>query len=380
MNKKLAIFNCLNYAMFGDIIGFKNGKGKYNKDFEGVLTKNKNPHDYIELSSIQCNYMLFKYVNDNMFNSLEQENEYYNYIPSSITIAHLIIAEEIINKNKNTNCILNIKNKLLNYYNKDNSKDIRDYPSYFKYNLENNNKQNYEINQYLSNYAASTMIIGIVYNNYEEIINFCFELGFIFNKNGIGILGGICSALFTNFLYNNIDIDKWIPIMLKLLKQQNVKKLFNLNKKYILDLELFIDNWEKYYNLKFKNKKYILYSIAFYEPSNRYQYYFNNFSNNKDKFYPGDSGSDCMIIVYDLLIDSKLNISQHNKYSQLEKLIIKSILHTGNTSNIASIVLCLYGITNNNDNDNEKNDNKLINKILISQDIFNKKIKKIFNI
>ena len=88
-----------------------------------------------------------------------------------------------------------------------------------------------------------------------------------------------------------------------------------------------------------------------------------------------------MIIVYDLLIDSKLYIAQNTPYlfSQLEKLIAKSTLHTGNTSNIASIVLCLYGIVNTNTTNNNKNDNKLINTILKSQNQFNKQIKRILS-
>ena len=86
MKKKIAILNCLNYAMFGDIIGYQNGILKYNKNFDGILNKDKNKHDYIELSSIQCNYMLFKYVNNNLFNGLVYENEYYNYIPSANTV------------------------------------------------------------------------------------------------------------------------------------------------------------------------------------------------------------------------------------------------------------------------------------------------------
>ncbi len=372
MKKKIAILNCLNYAMFGDIIGYQNGILKYNKNFDGILNKDKNKHDYIELSSIQCNYMLFKYVNNNMFNGLVYENKYYNFIPSSNTVIHLIIAKELISTPNNKDFIKNIKKNIKNYYNNDKQKKERDYNKYIINNL-NNDDNTYDINQNLSNSACYTMIVGIIYNDYDKIIDICFDIGLLLNKNGIAILGCITSALFINFVYNDITITDWITILLKLLKSKKIKNKFNLDNNFILDLNLFIHNWEKYYKLKFNNKKYIVYSNAFDEPSNRFQFYFNNFTNNKKEFYPGNLGDDCLIMVYDILIESSLDISQNKYFSQLEKLIVKSILHTGNSCNIATILFSLYGLKNDKDQE-------LINKIIFDKKEFNLLIEKIIHI
>ena len=368
MNKKNVILNCLNYAMFGDIIGYQNGNLKYNKSFDGILTKKNNEHDYIELSSIQCNYMLFKYVNNNLFNGLVYENEYYNYIPSANTVIHLIIAEELI-KNFNKNYIDNIKKKIINYYKNDKLKKKRDYNKYIIKNLTNTSNI-HDNTQNLSDSACYTMIIGIIFNDYFKIIDISFNIGLLFNKNGIGILGCITSSLFTNFAYNDIKISEWIIILLKLLKSDELKEKFKFNKKYLIDLEIFINSWNKYYLLKFNNKKYIDYSIAFGEPSNRYEFYFNNFSSNKKQFFPGNYADDCLIIVYDLLIESKLDTTINKNFSQLEKLVIKSILHTGNSNNIATILFSIYGLKN-------EKDTKYINKIIFNKNNYNKVINNI---
>ena len=76
---------------------------------------------------------------------------------------------------------------------------------------------------------------------------------------------------------------------------------------------------------------------------------FEKFSKIKDKFYPGDSGDDCIIIVYDTIIDTLIENEINYNDSKIinfpfDKIICYSILNTGKSNNLGSITSCLYGL------------------------------------
>jgi len=355
MNKekfKISIYYCLLYATIGDIIGFDNGVLKFNKNYYGIMNKKDNPHDYIELSSEVCNNMIFAFIFNGLLSGLQKKYESKNNIVSSNTILHLAVANSLT-KEYNTldEVIIIIKNNIITSYEKDEFKKERYYSDIIIRQIQNlkNEKYNYKNekynkNEYSSDVATRSMIIGIIFNNekdLDKLLYITINSARLTHNNGISILGGICSALFCKFAVNAIDNKEWVFKLINILKSKNFKKIYlentNSEKEYLLDLELFIYQWKKYIDFKFDDKKIIQHTFLV-NPGNRYQNYFLKFSNNKEKFYPGDSGDDCMIIAYDCILDSTW-------YSKAyDKLVCYSMLNTGNSNNIGSISSCLYGL------------------------------------
>ena len=348
----ISVYYCLLYTTIGDIIGFDNGNQKTNKDYYGIMTKKDNPYDYIELSSETCNHMIFEFINKGLLSGLRLIYNKESKIVSSNTILHLAVANGLTEKyNTLDEIITNIKNNIITSYENDKLKQERYYSNIIIKQIQNLKKKNYNYknkkynkNQYSSDVATRCMIIGVIFSNEKDLNKLLYitiNSARLTHNNGISILGGICSALFCKFAVNAIDNKEWVFKLINILKSKNFKKIYlentNSEKEYLLDLELFIYQWKKYIDFKFDDKKIIQHTFLV-NPGNRYQNYFLKFSNNKEKFYPGDSGDDCMIIAYDCILDSTW-------YSKAyDKLVCYSMLNTGNSNNIGSISSCLYGL------------------------------------
>ena len=358
----ISVYYCLLYTTIGDIIGFDNGNQKTNKDYYGIMTKKDNPYDYIELSSETCNHMIFEFINKGLLSGLRLIYNKESKIVSSNTILHLAVANGLTEKyNTLDEIITNIKNNIITSYENDKLKQERYYSNIIIKQIQNLKKKNYNYknekynkNQYSSDVATRCMIIGVIFSN-EKDLNKLLYININSNRlthnNGISILGGICSALFCSFAVNSITITTWIFKLIKILESKNFKNIYlentNSEKEYLIDLELYIYQWKKYIDFRFTDKKEIKIYRHLINPSIKYQEYFTKFSNNKEIFYPGDSGDDCMIIAYDCFLDIKSKFIQEdspnpNAYDQL---VCYSMLNTGNSNNIGSIASCLYGLT-----------------------------------
>jgi hypothetical protein len=206
-------------------------------------------------------------------------------------------------------------------------------------------------------------IIGIYFYKEEQIDDLLYLLINFTKKlypNGVSIIGSICSSLFVSFAMNNIDINKWIDKIINLLKSKKFKKIYLDNtdnqNKYNTDLELYLHKLNKYNSIKDID-------IVKYNPGARIQYYFNHFTENKDIFYPGNSGDDCIIIIYDIIYS---NYKIKKNYSNYEKLYIDLGLNSGNNNNLFTIGSCLFGLLN---------DYEYINSLIINNEKIAKKIK-----
>ena len=371
------VYYCLLYTTIGDIIGFDNGTQKFNKDYNGIMTEKNNPYDYIELSSETCNHMIFDFINKGLLSGLQIIYNTHTKNVSSNTILHLAVADSLTEKyNKLDDIITTIKNNIIMYYDQDKLKKERYYSSIIVKQIQNLRNKNYNYknekynkNEYSSDVATRCMIIGVIFNKEEDLNKLLYitiNSARLTHNNGISILGGVCSALFSSFAINTISIIEWVFKLIKILESTNFKNIYldntNSEKDYLLDLDLFIYQWKKYLDFRFTDNKKIKMYGDLINPSNKFQLYFTKFSNNKQTFYPGDSGDDCMIIVYDCFLDIRTNIllkdlSDTNAYDQL---VCYCMLNTGNSNNIGCIASCLYGLTYS-----YKNINSLIGKNVV---------------
>lgn len=353
MNKDIIkkIYICLKYQIIGDTIGFDNGEQKFNLKYDGILTKKKNPDDYIEISSDTCNSMIFFYLSNGLLNGVI--NSYFSNQQNNISyISKLNISIlESFNKTNNIDDLVNnFKETLLKNYTQDKLVNSRHYSKDLQQNInrlvyKKNINKKYDINQNDSDVASRSLLYGIYFNKLDDIIDIVIKSGKITHSNGIALLGGISTALFTYFIIKKIKINLWIYELLKIIKSNKFKNIYLNNvskdeiKYYIHDLDFFISKINEYIEYKFDKNKKINKNIAFLYPNIRFQYYFIKYSNDKSKFYPGNNGLDSIIIVYDCLLDTIY--SNGNNY---ETLISYTAFNTGNSNTLCSIALALYNL------------------------------------
>lgn len=357
MNK--LIYKCLLYGAIGDKIGYNNGILQYNKEYEGIMSKENNPYDYIDLSSEACNQIVFNFLSNGL---LEGEKLKINNIVSYNTILHIAISYGLLKtKSENLDEILkNIKQEIINYYDNDNLIKERNYSKIIVNQIKKLKKKQYNYKNeiyakdaYSSDAATMTMILGVIFyqkKDFNKLIYLIINIIRMTHNNGLAILGGITSALFCVFIINKVNIQIWPKKLINILESEKFKKIYlentNSDKEYLMDLELYIYQWKYYLELYFdenNNKKYDKFINI--KPSLKYEYYFKRFSINKDIFYPGDSGIDCMIIVYDCLSDFKIRYK-----SSYDILLCYSVFHTGNSKNLGTIISSLYSLVLNYEN------------------------------
>ena len=124
------------------------------------------------------------------------------------------------------------------------------------------------------------MILGIVYhNNLNDLIYLAINITKLTHVNGISILGAVSSALFCYYIINKVNIFEWIFELIKLFRSENFRNIYISNtgndKKFLIDLEYFITQLEKYIDFRFdKKSKKIKRQLFFKDNGARYQFYF----------------------------------------------------------------------------------------------------------
>ena len=184
--------------------------------------------------------------------------------------------------------------------------------------------------------------IGIYYlgeRNRTKLVTLAVESSRITHNSAISILGSVVAALFTAFALEKIPINMWPHHFLKLMDSGIVDKYIEKTRPadftyYVRDKKIYIDQWKKYIQLLFTNSgidpRQDLKMMK--NPVQRYKYLSENFSKGCE--IPGSCGDDALIMAYDALLRSD---------GVLEKILVYSILHPGDSDTVGSIAFSWFG-------------------------------------
>lgn len=336
---------CLIFASLFDTIGFGNGAVEFNYNID-INYKDKN---YI----MPINNRL---TTEYFFNGGYQNLNYNKLIASDDTILLIATTKALINNGGERNYIneyLEIFNK---YYIKDNDtrffglQTIESLTYLNKFTKSTKKKEsfikNMKISKKMGGNGASirTATIGIKYfNNIDKIIQEALIASRITHNYYIGYLGGIVSALFTSWAYQQINPVLWIDKLIELYENKIINKNINLDNNSEIDDYFY--NWIKYKEIRFDNliknstiiQAYSVFDIiAQFNP----EYATNNFSFNKI----GSTGLDSVIFAYDALIMSA--IKPYDGKFNFDSLIYFGCLHIGDSDSTGAILGGWYGAYN----------------------------------
>lgn len=156
----------------------------------------------------------------------------------------------------------------------------------------------------------------------------------------ISMLGCITYALFTAYCIEKVDINLWIDEMLDLIHDSYTETLFDIvvpgiKEKFIRDRVLYAGKWKKYRDKFIVSGNFD--SKYMKDISNRYKNLQENFSRGCGM--SGSCADDCLIFAYDSLLRSG---------GVLEKLLVYSVLHPGDSDTVGSIAFSLFAGYYNN--------------------------------
>ena len=189
--------------------------------------------------------------------------------------------------------------------------------------------------------AMRSGCIGIFFpgkHNRKKLIALAVECSRITHNSAIAILGSIVAALFTAYALEKIPINHWPHKLLNLFKSKKIDNYMQKSRPheyhlYTRDKGLFIGQWEHYVNIRFSGITPNLNMKNMKNPVLRFKYLSENFSKGHLDF-AGSHGDDSVIMAYDALLESG---------DVIEKIIIYSILHPGDSDTVGSIALSWFG-------------------------------------
>jgi ADP-ribosylarginine hydrolase len=185
--------------------------------------------------------------------------------------------------------------------------------------------------------AMRSGCIGIFFpgtNNRKRLVALSIESSRITHNSAIAMLGSITAALFTAYALEKVPIDRWVNKLLKLLGSDIVDEYLKQSrpdeyKFYAKDKRIYIGKWEKYRDLLLGQN----FDIKLMRNTvQRYKYLIENFSIGCD--IPGSCGDDALIMAYDSLARCD---------GTLEKILVYSILHPGDSDTVGSVAFSWYG-------------------------------------
>lgn len=187
--------------------------------------------------------------------------------------------------------------------------------------------------------AMRSGCIGMFYlgvHNRRNLIALATECSRITHNSATAILGSIVAALFTAYALEKIAINLWPHELLKLFRSGMIDDYIKDSRpreytQFAKDQTIFISKWESYISKRFngvnpKNEP------SLWNPVLRYKNLTENFS--KGSPFPGSNGDDSVIMAYDALLLSG---------NVVEKIIVYSILHPGDSDTVGSIALSWFG-------------------------------------
>ena len=223
----------------------------------------------------------------------------------------------------------------------------------------------YNYNNMMGGNGASirTSIIGLKwYNNIDKIIEESIICSRLTHNYSIGFLGGLVTALFTSFAFNDIKPWIWIDKLLEIYERKKITNyIHSTDLKNTIDEEIddFFYFWYKYKEerlpnlIKFRNNPEIL------DPLKHLNMMLEYNIKLKKECKTGvsclnliaSSGLDSVIFAYDCLLlsiipeaDYKINLN-NVKYSW-DSLVFFSCLHIGDSDSTGIIVGSWFGALN----------------------------------
>ena len=309
----------------GDTLGFKNGDWEFNY------------HDKEKLEVLDyVNEMIYEFIDLGGINGIDISN----WKVSDDTFLHIAVAKGLTHKDK----IIKYTKKYLQEETESMLKDktnryigitTEKYIKKFTKDYDARNAK-YDYMGGGNGGAMKALIIGACFkNDLKELIKTSITISQLTHNNAFGYLAGMTSALFTSLALQKIEIKKWVSILLKELNSQEVKNFLSLeNLEQIYDHQTYIKYWLKYYDTKFDKNGEPIKNRSFANPMHRIRYYHDNFFKDTLSQQIGSSGYLCMIMAYDALLDCD---------GKWEKLVVYSILHSGDSDTIGAIAGGLYG-------------------------------------
>ena len=329
-------FNIMILHALGDTIGFKNGIWEFN-----YFVKD-NSAAYVEF----IDEFIYEFISLGGVNGIDLKD----WKISDDTILHIAVGKSLLKYDGDISDKLlsvfkkNISNACISMYN-DKDKNINRYVG--KTVLNSVSKFTSKHDARFDNYneagggngsAMRSLIIGYCFSgkqNRDTLIDLSIITSRLTHNNAIGYLGGFNAALFTALAIEKVPIDKWGYILIDYLKTDKLKSYLSLeNIEQVYDHNQYIKHWQRYIDTKFDNNKKHIDSKSNKNPMNRFNYYWNNFHINTIEDQIGGSAFLCMIMAYDALLDCD---------GKWEKLIVYSMLHSGDSDTIGAVAGGLYG-------------------------------------
>lgn len=314
------------WQSLGDTIGYYNGKWEFNYNTP------PEPH--------MVNDMLYEFINLGGISDINLNN----WAASDDTILYLDTFEVMI-KSFDEDDIDKVGNNLRDAYLKSLPNLKKRDPGINTINsleIQKNIKWN-ELQYNPQNIGNGSVMragcIGILFpNTYDRVIEFAIASSIITHNSTIAVLGSITSALFTVFALRRDDIIKWPHQLMQIIDSEHVEKTYLgmakvTKEQFVIGKQLFMGAWKSYIqkfirgNTLAPETTWMMQNLV-----ERYRYLSNNFS--KGCLFPGGCADDCLIMAYDSLIRCD---------GSIEKLLVLSALHPGDSDTVSSVAFSWYG-------------------------------------
>ena len=316
---------CMLLHALGDTIGYKNSNWEF---FKGGGVDEK----------------LYDFIYEGGINHVPKKG----WLVSDDTILHMKTAEALLEKFTNLNDLASILvSKYLEAFDQFEQEGLeKRYPGgttmKVLFKLKNGAKWNetpYNILSGGSGAAMKSLCIGLAYNgeeNRDKLIQIAIECSRITHNSVVGYMGGLTSALFTAFAIENIEIKRWPHMLMTIIGSDIISTYLRKTGRGFVEYENDISNfsrkWYRYIEEKFDDDGNVVFRRSNKNIFFRNKYYSENYAFRKE--YPGGGGDDSVIIAYDSLIDAG---------DSWEKLVIYSMLHSGDTDTTGCIAAGWWG-------------------------------------
>ena len=339
-NRILASF--ILYAV-GDTIGFKNGDWEFNGN-----SMEKDEYGKFDVNMI--NELLYEFIDLGGINGINLSG----WNVSDDTMLTIAVASGLLKDNSkmeyNDNVVINIKKKLVKYCDKMMEDEKNDKPRYagvttMKYVniMKNDIKKDGRFvayDEYSGGNGAAMRIapVGLMYSGEKKrktLITASIEISKLTHNSPHGFLSGLTLALFVAFGVENIKLEKWPFMLLDILVSDDVVRHINNNANEKTDYQEYINYWRKYTHTRFDDNGVKRVDNMHKNLVFRSRYYYNNFTKGTKSSKIGFSGYCAVIMCYDSLLDCG---------GYWEKLVVYSMLHTGDSDTVGSMAGFLYGL------------------------------------
>ncbi|AYV85375.1 MAG: ADP-ribosylglycohydrolase [Satyrvirus sp.] len=316
------------YQSLGDTIGYKNGQWEFN-------------YGEIDYSPERVNDRIYQFISLGGINDLN----IVNWVASDDTILYIATMKVLSQNNEN---IQDFGKNLRNEYLKTKpliEEKIRGAGMQTKLSLERQEEIEWDKLPYNSKAigngsAMRSGCIGIFYpgkHNRKRLIALSVECSRITHNSATAILGSVVSALFTAYALEKVPVNHWPHKLIRLLKSDKIDSYIEKSRPndysvYKRDKIIYVGQWEKYLNIRFLGLNLRKDLKIMSNPVARFKYLSENFSKGCDQ--PGACADDCLIMAYDALLESD---------GTLEKLIVYSILHPGDSDTVGSVAFSWFG-------------------------------------